>query len=98
MAVRSGCGQVSGGPRGVANQSYARMSAPISPPPSRKAELAGGSLRPCMRSSGCEGVLPAPVPRVLTLKEPQAGPHHLACVLVLPGSHLGPDERVQLGR
>src|ERR1700676_2385752 len=40
--VRSGCGQVSGGPRLVMVQSCARMSAPISPPP----WMNSGAIRP----------------------------------------------------
>src|SRR5436190_4398049 len=35
-AVRSDCGQAAGGPSGDADQSCARIKAPISPPPSRK--------------------------------------------------------------
>jgi len=38
--VRKLCGHVSGGPRGVVDQSKARMRAPISPPAARK--LSGG--------------------------------------------------------
>src|SRR5580704_1233679 len=40
-AVRRLCGQVSGGPSGLADQGYARVSAPISPPPARKSAEAG---------------------------------------------------------
>jgi len=36
IAVRRLCGQLETGPRGVALQSLARMSAPISPPPARQ--------------------------------------------------------------
>jgi hypothetical protein len=35
-AVRSDCGQAAGGPSGDADQSCARINAPISPPPARK--------------------------------------------------------------
>src|SRR3954447_10944583 len=35
-AVRRLCGQPSGGPIGVADQSWVRVNAPISPPPARK--------------------------------------------------------------
>jgi hypothetical protein len=38
-AKRSGCGQVSGGPSEVLLQSWARISAPIAPPPSRNLKL-----------------------------------------------------------
>jgi hypothetical protein len=34
--VRKLCGQVSGLPNELADQSYARVNAPISPPPARK--------------------------------------------------------------
>src|ERR1044072_3353800 len=37
-AVRRLCGQVSGVPIGVADQSCARVNAPISPPPARKSQ------------------------------------------------------------
>src|SRR5580698_10994469 len=40
-AVRKLCGQVSGFPSELADQSYARVSAPISPPPARKSAEAG---------------------------------------------------------
>src|SRR6202158_1817331 len=40
-AVRRLCGQVSGFPSGLADQSYARISAPISPPPARKSAEVG---------------------------------------------------------
>jgi hypothetical protein len=40
-AVRKLCGQVSGCPSGLADQSYARVSAPISPPPVRKSTEVG---------------------------------------------------------
>src|SRR5260370_20539240 len=40
-AVRRLCGQVSGFPSGAADQSYARISAPISPPPARKSAEVG---------------------------------------------------------
>src|SRR5665213_971812 len=40
-AVRRLCGQVSGGPSGVADQSWARVKAPISPPPARKSAEIG---------------------------------------------------------
>ena len=40
-AVRRLCGQVSGGPSGVADQSKARVNAPISPPPARKSAEVG---------------------------------------------------------
>ncbi len=36
IAVRKLCGQVWGGPSGVLDQSWLRISAPISPPPARK--------------------------------------------------------------
>jgi hypothetical protein len=39
--VRSACGQPSGGPSEVADQSWARISAPISPPPARKFKETG---------------------------------------------------------
>lgn len=42
--VRSGCGQVSGGPSGVVSQSCARISAPISPPAARKLGHTGDSF------------------------------------------------------
>jgi hypothetical protein len=40
-AVRKLCGQVSGVPSGLADQSYARVNAPISPPPARKSPEVG---------------------------------------------------------
>jgi hypothetical protein len=40
-AVRRLCGQVSGFPSGLADQLYARVSAPISPPPARKSAEVG---------------------------------------------------------
>src|SRR5260370_18011935 len=40
-AVRRLCGQASGFPSGVADQSYSRVSAPISPPPARKSAEVG---------------------------------------------------------
>jgi hypothetical protein len=40
-AVRKLCGQVSGAPSGLADQSYARVNAPISPPPARKSAEVG---------------------------------------------------------
>src|ERR1700728_2545564 len=40
-AVRRLCGQVSGLPSGLADQLYARVSAPISPPPARKSAEVG---------------------------------------------------------
>src|SRR5260370_36489379 len=43
-AVRRLCGQASGFPSGVADQSYSRVSAPISPPPARKSAEAGRLL------------------------------------------------------
>src|SRR3979411_1560557 len=39
--VRKLCGQFSGGPSGLADQSYARVNAPISPPPARKSAEVG---------------------------------------------------------
>src|SRR6266478_2619136 len=43
-AVRKLCGQVSGVPSGLADQSYARVNAPISPPPARKSPEVGRSI------------------------------------------------------
>src|SRR6266849_4328666 len=40
-AVRKLCGHVSGVPSGLADQSYARVNAPISPPPARKSAEVG---------------------------------------------------------
>src|SRR5665647_394179 len=40
-AVRRLCGQDSGFPSGVADQSWARVNAPISPPPARKSAEVG---------------------------------------------------------
>ena len=40
-AVRKLCGQFSGFPSGLADQSYARVNAPISPPPERKSDEMG---------------------------------------------------------
>jgi hypothetical protein len=40
-AVRRLCGQVSGLPSGVVDQSWARVNAPISPPPARKSAEVG---------------------------------------------------------
>src|SRR6266568_9512563 len=40
-AVRKLCGQCSGVPSGLADQSYARVNAPISPPPARKSAEVG---------------------------------------------------------
>src|ERR1700738_3196876 len=40
-AVRKLCGQVSGSPSALPAQSYARVSAPISPPPARKSAEVG---------------------------------------------------------
>src|SRR6267142_75508 len=40
-AVRKLCGQVSGVPSGLADQAYARVNAPISPPPARKSPEVG---------------------------------------------------------
>jgi hypothetical protein len=40
-AVRKLCGQVSGAPSGLADQSYARVNAPMSPPPARKSAEVG---------------------------------------------------------
>jgi len=40
-AVRKLCGQVSDFPSGLADQSYARVAAPISPPPARKSAEVG---------------------------------------------------------
>src|SRR5665213_1652393 len=40
-AVRRLCGQVSGLPSGVADQSWARVNAAISPPPARKSAALG---------------------------------------------------------
>src|ERR1700689_306589 len=40
-AVRRLCGQVSGFPSGLDDQSCARVNAPISPPPARKSEETG---------------------------------------------------------
>src|SRR3954451_13953781 len=50
-AVRSGGGQLSGGPSGVERQSFARMSASISPPLARKsgARTSGASVQASMR-------------------------------------------------
>src|SRR3954465_6342574 len=42
------CGQLSGDPSGVTLQSWARMSAPISPPPERKSRLVFGPNLPCI--------------------------------------------------
>src|ERR1700693_5294297 len=50
--VRSGCGQVSGGPRLVVVQSCARMSAPISPPP----WMNSGAIRPVSLQNARQGV------------------------------------------
>ena len=43
-AVRRLCGQVSGRPSGVDDQSWARINAPISPPPARKSAEVGSVL------------------------------------------------------
>src|ERR1700730_14841271 len=43
-AVRKLCGQVSGRPGGVDDQSYARVNAPISPPPARKSAEVGALI------------------------------------------------------
>src|SRR5882672_7456987 len=40
-AVRKLCGHVSGVPSGLADQAYARVNAPISPPPARKSPEVG---------------------------------------------------------
>src|ERR1700712_5609791 len=40
-AVRRLCGQLSGAPSGLADQSWARVNAPISPPPARKSAETG---------------------------------------------------------
>src|SRR5580692_7205776 len=45
-------GQVSGGPSGVSPQDFARMSAPISPPPARNALAAGDD--PSAGAGGCD--------------------------------------------
>src|SRR3978361_1534606 len=45
MLVRRLQGQVSGGPSGDADQSYARMSAPSSPPPARNAGVWASAAR-----------------------------------------------------
>src|SRR5712664_2118125 len=44
-AVRKLCGHASGGPSGLADQSYARVNAPISPPPARKSAELGLLIR-----------------------------------------------------
>src|ERR1700679_2068578 len=58
-AVRRLCGQVSGRPSGLNDQSWARISAPISPPPARKSPaLAMGTLTFNMQRNPT----PSPIP------------------------------------
>src|SRR3712207_1147833 len=77
--VLSSTGQLSGVPRDVAAQSWARIKAPISPPPERKPGAEGTT--PLDRLSSMERIrrglqlaLHAPFPLV---EEPQGGTHDL---------------------
>src|SRR5687768_14653675 len=85
-AVRSGCGQVSGEPSGLADQSCARMSAPISPPPFRNTRVSTGC-----RATLCIGIAPVVRGRTsgfLALQTPQSRPRVLARPGMAPPDHL----------
>ena len=80
------------------DQSCSRMSAPISPPPVRRASPADASaiLRIAL---SLNRDTPRPlVPLMLPLKQAERRADHLAGVLVLARGDLDADERVQLGR
>src|SRR3990170_686889 len=91
--VLSPSGQPSGVPSGVADQSCARMRAPISPPPERKSGAAGsiplGRLS-CMERirQGLQLALHAPLALV---EEPQGRPNDLAGAAVAAGRDLAVD-------
>src|SRR5687768_8702795 len=90
---RKDCGQFSAGPSGVADQSCARMSPPMSPPPVRKSGAAGaiplGRLS-CMERirRGLQLALHAPF---ALIEEPQGGPHDFAGAAVATGCDLAID-------
>ena len=87
------CGHVSRGPSGEFDQSWARISAPISPPAVRNPS----SLTFALPSISCvpfrkRGYLHL---IALGLQQPKAGPHNLAGVLGVVGPPM--DERCRTG-
>src|SRR5215217_3056131 len=104
-AVRSVCGQASGGPREVAAQSKARVSAPISPPLARKPCPSGAASASTGRGvgwAGRKGVLLAAgllvVGRLGLLQKAEAGAHHLAHAAIPAGCNPSVDEGFEPGR
>src|SRR4051812_2131927 len=99
-AVRRECGQVCGSPKGDVDQSWARISAPIAPPPKRKSGAAGatplGSLS-CIRELP-DGLQPALQAALPLIEEPQGGTNDFACAAVAAGGDLAVDEGFELRR
>src|SRR5665213_1993710 len=85
-AVRRLCGQLSGRPSGVDDQSRARINAPISPPPTRKSTVfAMGTLTFNIRND--RRPIPPPAKSVLTVLPCSAltgGSHHRPEIIRLP--------------
>ena len=85
MVVLRACGQVPGGPTGVAAQSWARISAPISPPPARKPGLLEEASAPTERRIGMFCLLSSRRACLGVRRQAQRGAaDHLTGVLVTP--------------
>src|SRR4051794_40538953 len=71
-------GQPSGAPREVADQSYARMRAPMAPPPARN----GASDVVGLSSIASAALGPiAPIPAIIPLRKAQGRTHHFTGAL-----------------
>src|ERR1700710_365513 len=96
MVVLRACGQVSGGPTGVAAQSWQRISAPISPPSARKPGLLEEASAPTERRIGIFCLLSSQRRGPGVRKEARRrAMDHLTSVLVTSRSNLSPDEGIQ---
>src|SRR3978361_1981361 len=95
MVVLRACGQVSGGPTGVAAQSWQRISAPISPPPASKPGLLEEASAPMRLRGGIVWLLAIRRASLSVRNAARSGANHLTGVLVTSRSNLTPDEGIQ---
>src|ERR1700709_2202568 len=95
MVFLRACGQVSGGPTGVAAQSWQRISAPISPPPARKPGLLEEVSAPTGRRIGMVWLLSSRRALLSVRNEARRGANHLTGVLVTSRSNLISDKGIQ---
>src|SRR3954471_15023406 len=96
--VRGLCGQDAGSPSGDVDQSCARISAPISPPPERKSGPPGATpldSLSCIRGL-LSGLQPPRRSALPLIKEPQGGTNHFACATVAAECDLAVDEGFKL--